>query len=223
MDMLIGLAIFSGVVSLIGLISYFNYRKEKIRNEQLGEVAEQLGLFFSPDGTQELLDRLSQFQLFNLGHSRKMSNLIAGDTEEVAISIFDYKYTVGTGKQQQTNSMTVAAIKSPELRCPEFGLRPEKFIDRFGALLGYQDINFDSNPQFSKMFVLQGPDETAIREFMTPALLQFFEANPGITVIAEQGTLLFYWQGKRAKPEELKDFFAKSYEVYGRVVEAVSR
>lgn len=223
MDLLIGLAIFVGVVSLIGLVSYYNYRKERLRKEKLGEVAEQLGLYFSPDGTEELLERLSGFQLFNLGHSRKMSNLIAGDTEEVAISIFDYKYTVGTGKQQSTHSMTVSAIKSPDLHCPEFSLRPENFFDKFGAMLGFQDINIEAYPRFSGMFVLQGPDENAIREFLKPGLVQFFEANPGISVIAEQGTLLFYWQGKRAKPDDLKDFFAKSYEVYGRIVETVPR
>jgi len=222
MEVLIGIAIFAGVVSLIALAAYFHWRNEKIRNERFAEAAEELGLLFSPEGAAELLERLSGFQLFNLGSNRKMTNLISGDTDEVAISIFDYQYTVGSGKQQQTHTMTVSAIKSTQLKCPEFSIRPETLLDRVGGLLGFQDIDFDSHPLFSKMFVLKGANEAAIRQFMKPGLLEFFEANPGITVIAEQGSLLFYWPGKRIKPEELKDFFAKSYEIYGRIIDATT-
>ena len=57
-----------------------------------------MGLTFSPDGDPHLLTRFSDFKLFNVGRGRRMSNLIQGDSGEVKIAIFEYKYTTGSGK-----------------------------------------------------------------------------------------------------------------------------
>lgn len=223
MEFVIFISIFAGIILAIGVIAYLAWVGEKKRTEQLIAAAENLGLQMMPEGSELLLDQLVQFQLFNQGHSRKMRNLISGETDEVSISIFDYQYTVGSGKSSQTHSMTVSAIKSPFLTGPIFSIRPETLMDKFGSLLGFQDINFESHPIFSKMYVLKGADEEAIREFMPPALLEFFEMNPGLTVVAEHETLLFYRAGKKIAPDELKDFFATSYEIYGRVIDAVGK
>ncbi|MFT5357348.1 MAG: hypothetical protein ACI9KE_004582, partial [Polyangiales bacterium] len=51
----------------------------------------------------------------------------------------------------------------------------EGILDRVLDLAGRHDINFKDKPAFSRKFVLQGPDQAAIREFMTPELLSFFE------------------------------------------------
>lgn len=86
------------IVCLIGGGLTFSIIYEKKRKQKLKEVAEEMGLSFSPDGDPHLLTRFSDFKLFNVGRNRQMKNLIQGDSGEVKIAIFEYKYTTGSGK-----------------------------------------------------------------------------------------------------------------------------
>ena len=192
---------------------------EKKRREGLAEAADEMGLTYYKDGDPELYSRLSGFKLFNQGRSRKMSNVIQGDSGEVKIAIFDYKYTTGSGKNSHTHQQTVASIQSPELVCPDFRMRPEGFFDKIGSALGFQDIDFESHPKYSQLFVLQSSDEAAIRKYFSPPVLEFFETKPGICVEAESGTMFFYQAGRRVKPAEVKDLLSQAYEVFGVMVD----
>lgn len=222
MDDWMGFLIFAVIAALvIGGIGWAIYA-EKQRREQLQEAAEQMGLTFYRDGDSILHTRLSKFKLFNIGRSRKIKNVIMGDSGEVKIAILDYQYTTGSGKNSSTHMMTIASIQSDQLHCPPFTMRTEGMFDKIGSALGFQDIDFDEYPEFSRMFVLQSPDETGTRNFFQEALIRFFENKKGISVEAESGMMFFYRPRKRVKPAELKDLLSEAYEVYGHMVDADS-
>ena len=219
MEALLPILIIGGIVALVGAIIAYTMYEAKKRRETMMEHAEAMGLTFFPDGDPELLERLSLFKLFNQGHSRKMKNLIQGDSGEVKIAIFDYHYTTGGGKNSQHHQQSVVALQSNELICPDFTMRPEGMFDRIGSALGFQDIDFESHPQFSNSFVLQGSNEEAIRQYFDQSVLDFFAAKPGISVEAQTGTLFFYRARKRIQPHEIKDNLAQAYEVFGMMVD----
>ncbi len=206
------------LVAMIAVIAIIAAHFEKKRREALDQEASQMGLVFDPDGSEEFQAQLNLFQIFNLGRSRKLTNLIRGDSGDVRLSIFDYQYTTGSGKDSHTTKLTISVIESEDLRCPSFSLRPENILDRIGGLLGFQDIDFESHPKFSKLFVLKGPDAEAVRQFFKPALIEYFESVPGIVVEANPGTMLIH-RSKLKKPQELKSLFAEAYEVYGRMID----
>ncbi|MFT5302848.1 MAG: hypothetical protein ACI87E_003077 [Mariniblastus sp.] len=220
MDAILPILIFGGVIVLAGGAFYWAHVLQKKRREAFEATAESMGLVFFPDGNQDLLTQLGDFKLFNQGRSRKMRNLIQGDSGEVSIAIFDYQYTTGSGKQSHTHVQSVVALQSNEIVCPDFTMRPESMFDRVGSALGFQDIDFDSHPEFSKRFVLKGSNEPAIREFFTQIVLDFFAAQPGISVEAQSGSLFFYRSGKKIKPDEVKDNLGQAYEVFGMLAEA---
>jgi hypothetical protein len=192
---------------------------EKKRREALMETADQMGLTFFKEGDPDLLSQLSSFKLFSQGRARKMKNLIQGDSGEVKIAIFDYQYTTGSGKQTKTTQQSVALIHSIDLICPDFRIRPEGLLDKIGGAMGFQNIDFETHPKFSGLFVLQGSSEEEIRKYFTPNLIEFFEQKPGISVQANSGTMFFFRPGKRIKPAELKDLLAQAYEVFGVMVD----
>ena len=126
-----------GILAVIGLvvgIILFVRHLEQKRTEAIGEFASGLGLDFSPIQDEILLSELKIFKLFNSGHSRKMKNVIKGVTDIATIAIFDYQYTTGSGKNQNTHSHTIVAMKSDDLKIPSFTLRPEQLfrLVRFG-------------------------------------------------------------------------------------------
>ncbi len=208
-----------GVFAIIGVLIGISAWLDRKRGEELKKVADELGLTFLPEGSSELAERLSAFALFNSGHGRKQARLIQGESDEVTISIFDYQYTTGSGKQSQTHRQSVAAMCSSEIQIPDFTLRAEHMWDKLGGLIGMSDINFDSHPTFSGMFVLKGSNEEAIRKFFTPAVLTFFERHKGASVEAAQGALIFYQPGRKVAAREIRDFLSQAYEIYGVVVD----
>ena len=211
--------IFLAFAIFIGGGIWYSMHAAKKRREGFIQAAEQMGLQSYPDGDSELMDRFAGFKLFSRGRARKMKNAILGDSGEVKIAIFDYQFTTGNGKQTQTHYQSVVSLQSNEIQCPDFTMRPENMLDKIGGAIGLQDIDFDSHPNFSKMFVLKSSDEPGIREYFKPSLLEFFETKKGISVEAAHGALFFYRPSRKIKPEEIKDYLAQAYEVYGALVD----
>ena len=215
MEGLLVVGIFIAVFVLAGGMMYWSYVANKKRIEGFEQEAEAMGLNFTQQPADSFMAHYGHFKLFNRGRRRGVSNLIEGDSGDVTLRIFDYKFTTGSGKQTRHLVQTIASLKSSQLNIPSLTIHPEGFLSRVGSKMGFQDIDFDSHPTFSKMFVLKGDNEEAIRNFLTPAALEYFEAHQGISLEASGDTLFFYNPNRRIKPEEIKDLLARAYEVFG--------
>ena len=219
MEALIPLAIVVIVVAFLGIFGWFHYKQEKERTATIGQLAASMGVEFRPLGDLELSQRLGILQLFKLGHSRKLTNLLTGETDECRISIFDYRYTTGGGKSSHTTQLTIAALESKRLRIPAFTLRPENFFDKIGGLLGLQDIDFADNLEFSKTFVLKSAEEEKTRELFNRQLQDFFLEREGCCVEAFPGIMVYYIPRSRRKPEEFPSLLEEAYQVFGVIVD----
>jgi hypothetical protein len=135
--------------AVVGGIVLVLYLQEKKRTEAMSVVAAEMGLPFYAQGDASLIHELANFPLFSEGRSKKIKNMLHGETSDVEVGVFDYQYTIRSGKHSHTYKQTVAYFRSPELDCSEFALRPEKLFDKIGGVLGFQDIDFESHPRFS--------------------------------------------------------------------------
>jgi hypothetical protein len=76
---------------------------------------------------------------------------------------------------------TVQIIDLPA-KAPTFILRREEFVDRFidrvRVFGSMGDIDFKENPDFSKQYFLKGSNESEIRAYFKPEILEFFEEHP---------------------------------------------
>lgn len=204
---------------ILGGSAWHAHKKNKERTAAFEHQANIMGLQFNPDG-REVRDRLIGMSLMTAGRAQKARNLISGDAGDVRISIFDYQYTTGSGKSSRTHIQTVVALESSAIHAPVFSMRQQNaFLDRIGKFFGGQDIDFESHPTFSEMFVLKGPEEKIIRNFFTPELLTFFETKVGHSVEGASGQMILYKNGDRINPEGVKDLLASAYEVYGHIVD----
>jgi hypothetical protein len=205
--------IFVVIAGLIVFFIYYSYRQEKQRTADLQRVAEELGFEFLPKDDGSFLSKRGGFHLFSQGHSKRLSNLMRGKTKNLAVAIFDYKYTTGSGKNSHTWIQTVAAFQVDSPPFPTFSLRPESVWDKIGAWMGYKDIDFPHAPIFSKNYLLRGSDETAIRALFTDQALFFFEANQGLSVEGDQDWLLVYRPNNRAKPDAMRALLEEGLRV----------
>ena len=82
------------------------------------------------------------------------------------INVFDYRFTISTGKTSVTKEQTVFFMNSKELGLPDFYMKPEHFLHKIAAFLGFEDIDFEEFPGFSDQYHLKGEDEHYIRAVM---------------------------------------------------------
>ena len=210
---LIPFLIFGIIVLLLGGVAAISMLGSRKRRTAVAQVAEQLGLSYA-DGSADLQAELSSLPLFSRGRSRQIHSIIHGDTEAVAVSVFDYHYTVSSGKNSHTYRQTVVCVRSPGMALPQFELKPQTFLHGIGKLFGYQDIDFPSHPKFSKAFVLRGVHEKAVRKLFTADLLSFCETKLRINVEGRGEYLVFYRASKRVKPEQFRDLMSEGFAVF---------
>ena len=196
-----------GVALVVALV-----RAERKRAEAMAYASQAIGFLYEPEGDLELLRATADLPLFNRGQGRKVRNLARGRRDEAQVALFDYQYTVSSGKSSNTVRQTVVLF--PARGLPDFVLAPENVFHRIGQLFGYQDIDFEHSPEFSSRYLLRGTDESAIRAAFGADRLAFFAGERGWMVESRSGHIGVYRSGKRCKPEELHDFLTSAGRVW---------
>jgi hypothetical protein len=203
---------FGLVAAIVVPILYF----ESKRRKKVEAAAKALGFTYRRKATPEDKTLLAGTQLATHGHaySRTMCNLIeAARSDDLSITLLDYSYTTGAGRSSHTTQETVMRMQSPMLNLPEFVLYPESVLSKIAKAFGYADINFPEHPQFSKMFMLRGGDEAAIRQLFTRDVIELCEQHRGISLEAIGDRLLFFRAEKRIKAEQLEQFLADGKQI----------
>lgn len=147
------------------------------RMEDFSSCANTLGWELQPKDDFGMLKWLLDFNLFKLGGGKKISPIIRKRETELEHScLFDYAYTVSTGKSAHTFKQTVYFRYSKSIALPHFVMVPEKWYHRVGTYFGMQDIDFVEYPIFSRNYLLKGEDEDYIRHhFDNPDLMRYFD------------------------------------------------
>lgn len=200
-------------VGLVGTLFALNAKQERERTEQLGQLALTMGFTFEPALDLEVLKGFGDLPVYGHGHSKKVSNVMTGQAGERDVKLFDYRYTTGSGKNSHTWNQSVALFPRAGEGLPDLLLAPENIFHKIGAVFGYQDIDFDTSPDFSSHYLLRGPDETAIRSVFSADALTFFAAQRGWHVEIAAGNLGIYRADKRCKPEEIRSFLEEAQSV----------
>jgi len=202
-----GLAVVGGIVTAVRVAG----RK---RRDAFAAEAARLGFTFSPDDEEWLRKELAPFHLFSRGHSKKISNVLRGQASALQIAVFDYRYTTGGGQSSSTHSQTVLLFETPEVQFPAFSLRPENIFHRIGQVFGLKDIDFEDAPEFSRQYLLQAEDESAIRNFFSDDAIRHFSEHTGICVEAGGGRLIVYRSGKKIDPAVVETFMRDGVYLY---------
>ena len=200
-------------VALVGAIIFAAHQFEKKRAEALQAAANSMRFTYSQKAEPGLLERLKHFHLFSQGHSKKIKNVLRGEAGDLDVSVFDYSYRTGGGKHSRHWNQTVILFESDDMRLPQFTLRPEHVFHKIGQVFGYQDIDFDSHPEFSKRYLLKGENEESVRWLFGDDALSFYESDRTLSTEAAGRQLIHYRSGKRVNPEQIQEFITQGVRV----------
>jgi hypothetical protein len=194
------------IIALMVVLAVYSWQKEKERTQALQVTASQLGWSFTASAPLNMIAGLERFALFDSGQGKRITNFMYGEASGIKAAVFDYAYTTGSGKNRQTHYQSVVYLEPTYLNLPYFTLRPEGFIHKIFQAFGYQDIDFGQRPEFSRQYILRGPDEQAIRQTFNDGLLSFYESYGGTSTDGGGNQLFVYRGGYRCQPQEIQSY-----------------
>jgi hypothetical protein len=201
-----------GIAAVTGAFVGVHLWLDKKRREALAAAAGRLGMRFAARGQGALADGLAgHLPLFNRGSARNAVNAMFGKIEDVPVRILDYSFATGMRRHSSTQCQTVAAFGLGATRLPAFALRPEGALSN---LFGETDIEFKGHREFTRCYLLRGPDEPAIRTVFDDRVLAFFDANLGWSVETDGRWLIVYTSKRQVRPDDLPVFLEQAFGVF---------
>ena len=192
------LVFFLVIIGIIA-IAIFAFMASLKRRKEWQDFANRHGLSFLRYDSVGLPQRYSNYSLFQQGHSKKGYNLCMGNEKDLNICSFDYQYTTGSGKNQQTHYTTGLMVESPLSYKPLY-IRPENFLDKIGAAIGFDDIDFES-AEFSKRFYVKCTDKKFAYDIIHARMMEFLLGTRGLVIEARYRSVLFHRDRRISIPE----------------------
>jgi hypothetical protein len=205
------IALIAAGAGLIVLLAIRSSRLEKARAEAMRSRAASLG--FTYQETNSAADMGSTLPLFARGRRQRVQNVYGRADRDIETLVFDYAYTTGSGKSQSTHRQTVALFKLPDGDLPGFEVSPEHVFHRVAGAFGYQDIDFDASPDFSRAYLVRGADEDRVRTVLGPSARHILERERGWSAEGGGRALVVYRSGTRIDPEDLTTFLEHARQV----------
>ena len=214
---LMPLVFFFGIIvlllALVVVVKRVQSKRAQERTQGFQGAATMLGWQFVPATAIDWIPNFDKFTLFSQGHSKTITNAMYGETDGVKTALFDYEYVIGSGKNRTSYRQSVVYFESGDLSLPFFSLRQENALYRLISAFGYQDIDFGNRPEFSKRYLLRGPDEPAVRNAFNDAAFAFYETNLGSCTDGGGNQLFVFRQGHRIAPLEAQSFINWALQV----------
>lgn len=172
------------------------------RQRQLKRVAYRNGWDFNID-TDWDISHLRMFPFFENKLLHYQSNLTRGKINGQEFQITDVAFAEGAMEASVDKRMTIM-IQNLEALLPKFTIQKEVAIDKVLTLAGLPDIDFKAYPEFSSNFLLQGSNETAIRDLFDKELIIFFEMHSIFHIECNGYQLLLFEKTNLAKPHHIE-------------------
>lgn len=194
-----------------GLASYYAWKKEQQRREELGELARDLGWHFDARKDRHHDAEYAHFEIFRRGHSRCAMNTLTGSIDidgrshTAKMGDFRYKVTSGGGKRRSTRTyrFSYLIVHMPYPHVPPLIIRREGFFDRVAGFFGYGSISFES-AAFNKRFYINGDDKKFAYDVIHPRMMEFLMATAPPTIDMEHGRLCVSDGRTRWSPETFR-------------------
>ena len=179
----VALVIVVGVA--IAVMAYLSAKWQEQRRQALEQLAGALGLRFSREDPIGIPGTFAQFELFQQGETRYAYNVIHGTLENRHYFCCDFQYTVvhyttdnkGHTRRHETTTYCSAALVELNYPVPAIWLRQENFLDKAAQLVGFSDLEFESD-EFNRAFHVKAMDREIAFGILTPQTMQRLLASP---------------------------------------------
>lgn len=208
------------IAILLPIVGWTVWQAEKKRRQGFSDWAAQHGWLYDHCRNATLKHRYAFLDRLKIGHSRRASHHLKGHWGGRAATAFCFAYTTGSGKNQQTHYLGVVLMKL-ERHFPELRIYPENILLRFGQMMGYDDIDFES-VDFSKTFTVRSEDKKFAYDFCNTGMMELL-LHARQTALELEGDTLALFLDRYLKPEDLKPLLDFLTSIRGEMPEYLFR
>ncbi|MFA5795468.1 MAG: hypothetical protein WC980_10445 [Candidatus Brocadiia bacterium] len=202
------------IVGIIGLLILYGYYLGLKRRNEMTALSLKLNLPYLSEKSADHHLKYAPISIFQKGHSQKAANIIGGQKDGLYTELFDYQYTTGSGKNQSTHHFSICILTLPQ-SFKYIHIRSEGLFDKLASLVGFNDLDFNQYPEFSKRFWVKSADEEFARVFVSSEIMQFltsYQKPPHIEIGGNFLAVYFTGGIKPDKYQELYEFARAFYQ-----------
>lgn len=179
--------LFGVVIAVVVAVVIIGAIQAKRRREAFAALARELGLGYTARdntiaSTYSFLDKLRQ------GSNRYAYNVIEGEYKGHFVRVFDFHFethsTDSKGRKQTHHHNFSFFMLYQERPWPELRIYPENILSRFGQMLGFDDIDFES-VEFSKAFTVRSTDKRFAYDICHAKMMEYLLAHRDLSIEVE--------------------------------------
>lgn len=192
-------------IFIIGAIAWGIYAAKK-RRDEMGMLAERLGLHFYPERNHQMARQFEFLDKLDQGSNRYAYNIIEGDYEGHHVKVFDYHYETysrdSKGNRKTDHHHFSFFILNLRKSFPELTIAREGFFSKIAQAMGYDDIDFESH-EFSRRFVVRSKDKKFAYDFCNAQMIDYLLGVQNIELEVDSNSLALAFN-HRLKVEEIE-------------------
>ena len=198
------------------ILAVYGWRMEQKRREALRAWCRSHGWKMSGHSIDGWDVDYPGIRLFNRGHSRSGDNIITGYHHDHPITLLDYKYTTGSGKNRSTHHYGVTILDCGFPTIPLL-IRREHAFDKVGSFLGMGDIDFES-AEFSRKFYVKSTDRKWAYDVIHIRTMDYLLGAPNYSIEFGYGEIAILRTGK-CSPAQYEQQVEMAYQLYQLIPE----
>jgi len=208
------------IILAIGAVGFFAWQEEKKRRETLLAWAHQRGWRLGEAKIKSMHHDFPGLQVFQKGHSRYAKNIITGEYQGRPVTLMDYRYVVGHGKNRSTHNRGVVLLQCDFPTVPMF-IRRENPLDRVGEFFGADDIDFESS-EFSRKFFVKSNDRKWAYDVIHTRTMEYLMKSPSFNIEFGFGEIAIYKTGW-CDPDRYDKALKLAWDLYELIPDFVIR
>lgn len=190
-----------GFVAIILAVLVVGYLSARKRREAMRAVAVRLGLCFNPGKDRGLARRYRFLDKLRRGSNRYAFNILSGSYKGYAMTLFDYHYQTGSGKNTHHYYFSFFILQLP-ISFPELVIDKEGFFSKIAQAVGYDDIDFESH-EFSRKFCVRSGDKKFAYDVCNVRMIEYLLSNTNMSIEIEDDVLAISFR-RRLAPEQIE-------------------
>jgi len=208
--------LFAAFVIILIILAVYAWRQEQKRREALRIWCRKHGWKLAGHSVTGWDHDYQGIRLFDRGHSKSGDNIITGHFHGRPVTLLDYQYSTGSGKNRTTHHRGVT-ILGCEFPTVPLQIRREHAFDKVGAFLGGGDIEFES-AEFNRTFFVKSADRKWAYDVIHTRFMEYLLSAPHFSVEFGFGEIAIFRNGK-CSPEQYEQQVEMAWQLYQLIPE----
>lgn len=201
------IAVFIGIVIGVTILSYVSAMK---RRQAMMALAARLGLNFHPNKDRSMAGHYRFLDKLRAGRDRYAFNILSGGYKDNDVTVFDYHYKTGSGKDTHHHYLSFFLLNLPVI-FPELVIVREGLLSKIGQALGYDDIDFESH-EFSRKFCVRSKNKKFAYDVCNARMIEYLLSNDDLSIEIENNILAISFN-RRLSPDRIEPNLNRIIEV----------